>query len=75
MGNGIAHVFAQSGYEVNLIDVSEEARKLKGSKPADLKTKKELEALSSKQVADAIPRGVRSLVRRRVPLSSLRARS
>lgn len=25
MGNGIAHVFAQSGYEVNLIDVSEEA--------------------------------------------------
>ena len=27
MGNGIAHVFAQSGYEVNLIDVSEEALK------------------------------------------------
>lgn len=25
MGNGIAHVFAQSGYEVTLIDVSEEA--------------------------------------------------
>ncbi len=25
MGNGIAHVFAQSGYNVNLIDVSEEA--------------------------------------------------
>ncbi len=25
MGNGIAHVFAQSGYEVNLIDVSEAA--------------------------------------------------
>jgi 3-hydroxybutyryl-CoA dehydrogenase len=25
MGNGIAHVFAQFGYNVNLIDVSEEA--------------------------------------------------
>jgi 3-hydroxybutyryl-CoA dehydrogenase len=25
MGNGIAHLFAQSGYEVNLIDVSEES--------------------------------------------------
>ena len=25
MGNGIAHVFAQSGYEVNLIDVSKSA--------------------------------------------------
>jgi len=25
MGNGIAHVFAQSGYDVNLIDLSEEA--------------------------------------------------
>jgi 3-hydroxybutyryl-CoA dehydrogenase len=25
MGNGIAHVFAQSGYEVNLIDISEAA--------------------------------------------------
>jgi len=25
MGNGIAHVFAQYGYEVNLIDISEEA--------------------------------------------------
>ena len=25
MGNGIAHVFAQNGYNVNLIDVSEEA--------------------------------------------------
>jgi len=25
MGNGIAHVFAQSGYSVNLIDISEEA--------------------------------------------------
>ncbi|HRE96348.1 MAG TPA: 3-hydroxyacyl-CoA dehydrogenase NAD-binding domain-containing protein, partial [Flavobacteriales bacterium] len=27
MGNGIAHVFAQFGYKVNLIDVSEEALK------------------------------------------------
>lgn len=25
MGNGIAHVFAQSGYEVNLVDISEKA--------------------------------------------------
>ena len=25
MGNGIAHVFAQSGYEVNLIDISQDA--------------------------------------------------
>lgn len=25
MGNGIAHVFAQSGYEVNLVDVSQDA--------------------------------------------------
>jgi 3-hydroxybutyryl-CoA dehydrogenase len=25
MGNGIAHVFAQSGYDVNLIDISEQA--------------------------------------------------
>ena len=27
MGNGIAHLFAQYGYKVNLIDVSEEALK------------------------------------------------
>ena len=25
MGNGIAHVFAQHGYQVNLIDISAEA--------------------------------------------------
>ncbi|MGB0978966.1 MAG: 3-hydroxyacyl-CoA dehydrogenase NAD-binding domain-containing protein, partial [Croceimicrobium sp.] len=25
MGNGIAHVFAQNGFDVNLIDISEEA--------------------------------------------------
>ncbi len=39
----------------NSIDISEEARKLKGPKPADLKSKKELEALSAKEVTDAIP--------------------
>ena len=27
MGNGIAHVFAQNGFKVNLVDVSEEALK------------------------------------------------
>ncbi|MDH5597791.1 MAG: 3-hydroxyacyl-CoA dehydrogenase NAD-binding domain-containing protein, partial [Cyclobacteriaceae bacterium] len=27
MGNGIAHVFAQHGYEVNMIDISEDALK------------------------------------------------
>ena len=25
MGNGIAHVFAQNGFKVNLVDISEEA--------------------------------------------------
>ena len=25
MGNGIAHVFAQNGYQVNIIDISKEA--------------------------------------------------
>ena len=25
MGNGIAHTFAQSGFKVNLIDISQEA--------------------------------------------------
>ena len=25
MGNGIAHVFAQNGYKVNLIDISQDA--------------------------------------------------
>jgi len=39
----------------NSIDVSEEARKLKGPKPADLKAKKDLETLSVKQVNDAVP--------------------
>lgn len=39
----------------NSIDISEEARKLKGPKPADLKSKKELEASSLKEVNDAIP--------------------
>ncbi|MFM7858135.1 MAG: 3-hydroxyacyl-CoA dehydrogenase NAD-binding domain-containing protein, partial [Flammeovirgaceae bacterium] len=27
MGNGIAHVFAQNGFKVSLIDISEEALK------------------------------------------------
>ncbi|MGI9552269.1 MAG: 3-hydroxyacyl-CoA dehydrogenase NAD-binding domain-containing protein, partial [Aurantibacter sp.] len=25
MGNGIAHVFAQNGYPINLVDISEES--------------------------------------------------
>ena len=35
MGNGIAHVFAQNGYQVNLIDVSQEAleKAVKGMLP------------------------------------------
>ncbi|MCI4666615.1 MAG: 3-hydroxybutyryl-CoA dehydrogenase [Bacteroidia bacterium] len=45
MGNGIAHVFAQSGYEVNLIDISEKALE-KGlatiNKNMDRQIKKEL---------------------------------
>jgi hypothetical protein len=39
----------------NSIDISEDARKMKGPKPSDLKTKKELEANSAKQMNDAIP--------------------
>ena len=39
----------------NSIDISEDARKIKGPKPSDLKTKKELEANSAKQMNDAIP--------------------
>jgi len=45
MGNGIAHVFAQNGYNVNLIDVSEEAlaRALKTiNKNLDRQVSKEL---------------------------------
>ena len=39
----------------NSIDVSEDARKLRGPKPADLKKKKELNDLSAAQMSDAIP--------------------
>ena len=39
----------------NSIDVSEEARKLRGPKPDDLKRKKELEAKSNAQMNQAIP--------------------
>jgi hypothetical protein len=39
----------------NSIDISEEARKIKGPKPADLKTKKDKEANATKQMNDAIP--------------------
>ena len=39
----------------NSIDVSEEGRKIKGPKPADLKMKKDLEAASTAQMNDAIP--------------------
>ena len=35
MGNGIAHTFAQNGFQVNLIDISEEALE-KGIKPLAL---------------------------------------
>ena len=44
MGNGIAHVFAQHGYQVNLVDISESALE-KGmatiSKNLDRQLKKE----------------------------------
>ena len=39
----------------NSIDISEDARKLKGPKPADLKKKKELDAASTKALNDATP--------------------
>jgi tetratricopeptide (TPR) repeat protein len=39
----------------NSIDISEEARKIKGPKPADLKRKKDLGAASAKQMDEAIP--------------------
>ena len=45
MGNGIAHVFAQTGYQVNLIDISSEAlEKALGTigKNLDRQIKKEL---------------------------------
>lgn len=39
----------------NSIDLSEDARKLRGPKPADLKKKKELDAASTKAMNDAVP--------------------
>jgi hypothetical protein len=39
----------------NSIDISEDARKIKGPKPADLKTKKDMEANGTRQMNDAIP--------------------
>lgn len=39
----------------NSIDMSEEARKIKGPKPADLKKRKDMEAAADKQMNDAIP--------------------
>lgn len=51
MGNGIAHVFAQNGYQVNLIDISEEALQKALAviaKNLDRQIKKELIAESDK---------------------------
>lgn len=39
----------------NSIDISDEARKIKGVKPDDLKKKKEMQAASTKSMDDAIP--------------------
>ena len=39
----------------NSIDLSEDARKIKGAKPADLKKKKDMDAASTKAMNDAIP--------------------
>ncbi|RMG28191.1 MAG: 3-hydroxybutyryl-CoA dehydrogenase [Bacteroidetes bacterium] len=57
MGNGIAHVFAQKGYQVNLADISEEAldRALSTiAKNMDRQIKKEL--LTEKEKAAALDR-------------------
>ena len=54
MGNGIAHVFAQKGYNVNLIDISEaqlEKAMATISKNLDRQVKKELISESDKQAA------------------------
>ena len=48
--------FLMANYQYNnSIDLSEEARKLHGPKPADLKKKKEIDALSTTQLNEAIP--------------------
>jgi 3-hydroxybutyryl-CoA dehydrogenase len=54
MGNGIAHVFAQSGYQVNLIDISEQSlqKALQTiSKNLDRQVAKELISENDKQTA------------------------
>ncbi len=54
MGNGIAHAFAQSGYQVNLIDISEEALQ-KGlatiGKNMDRQIKKEIISTADKEAS------------------------
>jgi len=54
MGNGIAHAFAQSGYQVNLIDISEEALQ-KGlatiGKNMDRQIKKEIISSADKEAS------------------------
>ncbi len=53
MGNGIAHVFAQAGYSVNLIDISEEALKKAMTtinKNLDRQIKKEIISEPEKEV-------------------------
>lgn len=68
MGNGIAHVFAQYGYKVSLIDISEDALKKalstidknlsrqveKGTIPADVKQKALANITTSTSVRDGI---------------------
>ncbi|RMG79052.1 MAG: 3-hydroxybutyryl-CoA dehydrogenase, partial [Bacteroidetes bacterium] len=54
MGNGIAHVFAQKGYQVNLIDISEknlEKALATISKNMDRQVKKEIITETEKQEA------------------------
>ena len=55
MGNGIAHVFAQNGYQVNLIDVSQNALDkaiLTISKNLDRMVKKEV--ISKEKKSDTL---------------------
>jgi len=68
MGNGIAHVFAQFGYQVSLIDISEEALKKalatidknlsrqveKGSITADVKQKALSNIITSSSIKDGV---------------------
>ena len=50
MGNGIAHVFAQSGYKVHLIDVSKSAL----DRALDIITKNLMRLLSKQKIDDSI---------------------